>query len=140
MSHDRYFLDSFADKILEFDGGGLTEYWGNYTYYLEKKKPAQTQDDATPAAGRLSWEERKQQQAIEKKKEREEARRAERLLILENDIEELEKELRTTEEKLADPAVYEDFGLVSELSECYNILKEKRDQLYDLLEKEACDG
>lgn len=140
VSHDRYFLDSFADKILEFDGGGLTEYWGNYTYYLEKKKPAQVQDDATPAAGRLSWEERKQQQAIEKKREREEARRAEKLLLLENDIEGLEKEMKATEERLADPAVYENFALVSELTECYNILKDKREQLYDLLEKEACDG
>ena len=48
--------------------------------------------------------------------------------------------MRATEERLADPAVYEDFGLVSELTGCYNILKEKREQLYDLLEKEACDG
>lgn len=140
VSHDRYFLDSFADKILEFDGGGLTEYWGNYTYYLEKKKPARILDDSAPAAGRLSWEERKQQQAIEKKREREEARRAEKLLLLENDIEKLEKEMRATEERLADPAVYEDFGLVSELTGCYNILKEQREQLYDLLEKEALDG
>ena len=38
VSHDRYFLDKVADRILELDHGKLTEYMGNYSYYKEKKQ------------------------------------------------------------------------------------------------------
>jgi len=38
ISHDRYFLDNIANRIVELDGGALTEYLGNYTYYLEEKE------------------------------------------------------------------------------------------------------
>lgn len=38
VSHDRYFLDKVADRILELDYGKLTEYLGNYSYYKEKKQ------------------------------------------------------------------------------------------------------
>ncbi len=37
ISHDRYFLDNIVDRIVELDDGGLTEYLGNYTYYVEEK-------------------------------------------------------------------------------------------------------
>jgi ATP-binding cassette subfamily F protein 3 len=37
ISHDRYFLDNVVDRIAELDDGGITEYLGNYTYYLEEK-------------------------------------------------------------------------------------------------------
>ncbi|MDE3091439.1 MAG: ABC-F family ATP-binding cassette domain-containing protein, partial [Chloroflexota bacterium] len=39
ISHDRYFLDNTVDRIVELDAsrGGLTEYLGNYTYYVEEK-------------------------------------------------------------------------------------------------------
>lgn len=38
VSHDRYFLDKVATRILEMENGKLTEYLGNYSYYKEKKK------------------------------------------------------------------------------------------------------
>jgi ATP-binding cassette, subfamily F, member 3 len=38
VSHDRYFLDVSIDKILEVEGGKLTEFYGNYSYYLEEKE------------------------------------------------------------------------------------------------------
>lgn len=37
ISHDRYFLDNAVTRILELDNGGVTEYLGNYTYYVEEK-------------------------------------------------------------------------------------------------------
>ncbi|MBI5352788.1 MAG: ABC-F family ATP-binding cassette domain-containing protein [Chloroflexi bacterium] len=37
ISHDRYFLDNVADRIVELENGVLTEYLGNYTYYVEEK-------------------------------------------------------------------------------------------------------
>lgn len=38
VSHDRYFLDKTAGRILDMEGGKLTEYLGNYSYYREKKR------------------------------------------------------------------------------------------------------
>ncbi len=37
ISHDRYFLDNIVDRIVELEDGKLTEYLGNYTYYVEEK-------------------------------------------------------------------------------------------------------
>jgi ATP-binding cassette subfamily F protein 3 len=37
ISHDRYFLDNVVERIVELNAGTLTEYLGNYTYYLEEK-------------------------------------------------------------------------------------------------------
>lgn len=37
ISHDRYFLDNIADRVVELDEGTLVEYLGNYTYYVEEK-------------------------------------------------------------------------------------------------------
>lgn len=38
ISHDRYFLDEIVNKIWEIENGKITEYWGNYTQYLEQKE------------------------------------------------------------------------------------------------------
>ena len=37
ISHDRYFLDNIVERIVELEEGRLTEYLGNYTYYVEEK-------------------------------------------------------------------------------------------------------
>ena len=36
VSHDRYFINKFANKIFEFKNGKITIYYGNYDYYKEK--------------------------------------------------------------------------------------------------------
>jgi len=37
VSHDRYFINKFADKVIEFENGKITTYNGNYDYYKERK-------------------------------------------------------------------------------------------------------
>lgn len=52
VSHDRYFLDNIADRILELDGQGhVTQYEGGYTDYLEAKKRKMASDDRAEYAG-----------------------------------------------------------------------------------------
>jgi ATP-binding cassette, subfamily F, member 3 len=138
VSHDRYFLDNFAERTFEINEGRLTEYSGNFSYYSEKK--AALAEDEVPkeaSEGRLSWEERKRQQADEKKREREEARRARSIADLEDSIASLEVRITEVENRLADPEIYGDLKKVSELTECYNILKLERDGLYRKLEQEV---
>lgn len=49
VSHDRYFLDNVADRILEFDGQGhLVQYEGGYTDYLEAKNRREKEEEKTP--------------------------------------------------------------------------------------------
>jgi len=40
VSHDRYFLDKLVNRVVEINNGNITEYDGNYSYYLEKREPA----------------------------------------------------------------------------------------------------
>ncbi len=53
VSHDRYFLDNIADRILEMDGNGhVTQYEGGYTDYLEAKKKRMASDNGAEDAGK----------------------------------------------------------------------------------------
>ena len=115
----------------------MTEYWGNYSYTLEKKLQTQVESREPESEGRAVWEVRKQKQALEKRKEKDIKLKERRIAELEREIEGLEDELKAAEEKLASPAVYEDFNQVSDITRWYNELKTKRDGLYDLLEKEV---
>jgi len=136
VSHDRYFLDSIAEKIYEIKDGTLTEYLGNYSDYTGKKTDEAKELDNTQAEGRMNWEERKQKQAEEKKKERELLKKAERIEGIESEIEGLEKDIKEVEAILADPVVYGDYDRFTMHSKRYNELSTRLDRLYGLLEEE----
>ena len=59
VSHDRYFLDKVANRTLELENGKLTEYLGNYSYYLMKKEVAE--EEAREEREALEAAEREQQ-------------------------------------------------------------------------------
>ncbi|HZK00870.1 MAG TPA: ABC-F family ATP-binding cassette domain-containing protein [Tissierellaceae bacterium] len=125
ISHDRYFLNRVTNKILELTEEGITEYLGNYDYYLGKKKESFYEDDEENGKT-------KTQIKLDRKKEKE-------LLIIERqkkkDIKKLEEEITTKEQALneidnllANPESYEDHDKIVELSK-------KRDQIETSLEK-----
>ena len=98
VSHDRYFINKTAGKILELSRNGVKEYLGNYDYYIEKKTLAQReellfgskeqQDFEKPVSeSKLSYQAQKEQQAKERK--------------LKNQIKRLEEEIEKTEEKIS---------------------------------------
>lgn len=66
ISHDRYFLNTVVDKVLVLDENGITEYLGNYDYYIEKKKQVQEMNTVE-----VIEEKTKTQLKEEKRKERE---------------------------------------------------------------------
>ncbi len=95
VSHDRYFINRTASRILDLSGKTLTNYLGNYDYYTEKKQEniltLSTMDVAAPShnpeketAAKLSWKEQKEQQAKQRKKENEIKRIEEQIERLEN--------------------------------------------------------
>ena len=65
ISHDRYFLNTVVDKVLVLDENGITEYLGNYDYYIEKKKQVQEMNTVE-----VIEEKTKTQLKEEKRKER----------------------------------------------------------------------
>ncbi len=79
ISHDRYFLNTVVDKVLVLDENGITEYLGNYDYYIEKKKQIQEMNTVE-----VVEEKTKTQLKEEKRKEREQ-REAEKRKIELND-------------------------------------------------------
>ena len=80
VSHDRYFINQTASRILELVNRTFVNYIGNYDYYLEKKEEltrtyaSSTQNNAssssasTASEAKLSWQEQKEQQARERKR------------------------------------------------------------------------
>lgn len=101
VSHDRYFINQTAGRILELVNQTFVNYIGNYDYYLEKKEeltavyasasPASVAGEGTGGAqspdsaaeGRLSWQEQKEQQAKERKRQNELKKTEERIAVLE---------------------------------------------------------
>lgn len=119
VSHDRYFINRTADRILELCNGKLTGYLGNYDYYMEKKQElsltAATADSSSAgrteeiSESKLDWKARKEQQAQERKKEN-------AIKKCEAAIERLEGELAEIEETMAKPEIATDAPKLQELA------------------------
>ncbi|MBR3099931.1 MAG: ABC-F family ATP-binding cassette domain-containing protein [Clostridia bacterium] len=127
ISHDRYFINRFADKVCVLDGERLKEYLGNYDDYFEKISREQEPDGDQPLMTRTAIDK-------EKKKSREEQRRInerkEKLKALEKQIADREAEANALEKLLADPDTYRDPARSAEMTKTYNALKETIDRLY----------
>ena len=96
VSHDRYFINRTADRILELNSEGLTEYLGNYDYYLEKKQ------ENTTSAGSLKISSnniKNEAAALDYKAQKAEAARIKKL---NNDLNKLEDKIAHTEQAISD--------------------------------------
>ncbi|MCU6786786.1 ABC-F family ATP-binding cassette domain-containing protein [Aedoeadaptatus acetigenes] len=128
ISHDRYFLDRVATKIVCLSEEGTFMVDGDYTYFLKKWEDAHTVEEEEE-------EITKTQIVKEKKKSREEQKEARRrkkaLRDTEAEIHALEAEIESMDETLADPATYEDHRAALELSQKRDATQEKLDALYD---------
>lgn len=128
ISHDRYFLDRVATKIVCLSEEGTFMVDGDYTYFLKKWEDAHTVEEEEE-------EITKTQIVKEKKRSREEQKEARRrkkaLRETEAEIHALEAEIEAMDETLADPATYEDHRAALELSQKRDAIQEKLDALYD---------
>lgn len=130
ISHDRYFINRFADKVMVMDEDGITTYLGNYDDYVTKKdRPVVPEEENGMTKTALLKEKKKDRQVAAKKRELQFAVKKAEEAILQN-----ETRLAELEELLADPNVYGDSSRVKELSEAYQQEQEKTLSLYDALE------
>ncbi|MBU5428474.1 ABC-F family ATP-binding cassette domain-containing protein [Kineothrix sp. MSJ-39] len=142
VSHDRYFVNQTATRILDLHNKQFYSFAGNYDYYLEKKDVVEqptviTQqngqtastgsctDTAEPASdSKLSWQQQKEEQALKRKKENQ-------LRKCEDDIAALEDEIAQLNEQMADPAIATDVAKLQELSKKQTVLQETLEQRYE---------
>lgn len=131
ISHDRYFLNKVADKILVLGENGVTEYLGNYDYYIEKKRQLsemnKEENTETKTKTQLKEEKRKE------KEQREIERRSKnKIKKLEDDIEQTEKKIAGLDMMLCQEEIYSN----PEKSKEVNLEKaELEDKLASLYEK-----
>ncbi|KJR99117.1 MAG: ABC transporter ATP-binding protein [Desulfobulbaceae bacterium BRH_c16a] len=146
VSHNRYFLDSFANKVLEVKGGRLTLYEGNIAEYLLKQEALREQDKelevetaraaAIKANGQSadSQESRKERKRLEAQLRQERSRRAgpwlKQLEEAEKQIEICEKQKEDLENLMADPELYKDENNWATTSKDYEDCKRRLDRWY----------
>ena len=137
VSHDRYFINQTASRILELTNKSFVNYIGNYDYYLEKKDEltaiyaadnsvsSNNTKEENASESKLSWQEQKEQQALLRKKKNELKKVEERISILEDRNTQID-ELMTHED------VYSNSMKCQELA---NEKTENENELEELYEK-----
>ena len=128
ISHDRYFINRFAEKVWVLEDGRVKEYLGNYDEYFRKISRDQAPDGDQPQMTKTAAEKEKRKSREELRREKE---RKDRLKALEKEIAEAEAAAAEAEARLADPETYRDPEKGAELTKEYNRMKEKIDRLYE---------
>ncbi len=156
VSHDRYFINSTASRILELVNQTFVNYIGNYDYYLEKKEEltractsgsapvssaaggsasassASSPDSGTAASpgSKLSWQEQKEQQAKERKRKND-------LKKTEDEISRLEDRNAQIDHEMTLEEVYSDSVKCQELAEEHSANEKRLEELYEMWERLA---
>lgn len=130
VSHDRYFINRTATRIVELCGKEFFSYMGNYDYYLEKKiTPAETVApvDTAPTESKLDWKAQKEEQARQRKREND-------LKKCEDMIADLEEKLAAIDEKMQQPEVSCNSAELGKLTKEQASLQAKLDEQMELWE------
>ena len=146
VSHDRYFINRTAHRILDLTEGQFVSYVGNYDYYLEKhdtvmaaieaSSPQSADADntaATKAAAsevKLDWKAQKEEQARLRKKEND-------LKKCEEKIAELEARISEIDTEMSDPAIGTQVAKLQELTKEQAACQEQLEKLYEQWEELA---
>ncbi|MDE5862786.1 MAG: ABC-F family ATP-binding cassette domain-containing protein, partial [Lachnospiraceae bacterium] len=130
VSHDRYFINQTATRIIDLHAGTITSYIGNYDYYIEQQmvstamaeEKSMTIKEETET--KKDWKRAKEEQAKERK-------RLNDLKKIEDSIEKLEKLLSSLDEEIALPENATDAAKLTELSQQQEKAGEELEILYE---------
>ena len=143
VSHDRYFINKTATRILNLTGQTVINYIGNYDYYLEKKEtneqaylsPAAEQQKISQVSvsdGKTDWQTQKEEQARLRKIQNQ-------IRKIESEIETLEERTAQIEEEFSKPEVATNSAKLGELHREQVSIQERLEILYENWEKLASD-
>ncbi|MCC3865539.1 ABC-F family ATP-binding cassette domain-containing protein [Terrisporobacter petrolearius] len=134
ISHDRYFLNTVVDKILVLGENGITEYLGNYDYYINKKR------ESEEMSAIVEIEEKTKTQLKEEKRKEKEQREKEKknkykIKNIEQEIEELETKIEELDNLLCQEEVYSNPDKSKEVSQEKITFEDKLSSLYETWEE-----
>ena len=126
ISHDRYFLNKIASKILDMKADGMDLYLGNYDYYQEKlKEMSLTEEEKSTVTKTQIKKERKKE-----KLKRDEVKAIKKEINqIEKDMEDIDKKLKILTKESLEEGFYDDQKRVADLFKEMKDLEEKRDSL-----------
>lgn len=126
ISHDRYFLNKIASKILDMKADGMDLYLGNYDYYQEKlKEMSLTEEEKSTVTKTQIKKERKKE-----KLKRDEVKAIKKEINqIEKDMEDIDKKLKILTKESLEEGFYDDQERVAALFKEMKDLEEKRDSL-----------
>ena len=129
ISHDRYFINKLADRVLVMEKHGLKEYLGNYDNYAEKVK---NQSSEISEVKQEKESKGKNDYQLQKQKQAEERKRKTQLAKTEKLIEQLEVEIEETNTLLQSEEVISNYEKLMELTEKLEDLNIQLENAYDL--------
>lgn len=126
ISHDRYFLNKIAVKILEMKDDGMSEYLGNYDYYVEKQKEMMAKDEESQTISKTQLNKEKKKQNLKRNE----------IKKIKNDIKKIEQRMDEVEERLGElneltlsADFYQDQDLVKDIFAQIKSLEEEKENL-----------
>jgi len=146
VSHDRYFVNGLATRVVEVEDGRLIDYYGDYEYYLEKKEGIQRtaspeQNRATKPENRVAASEpaplpvfekteRIRDREEQKRLKREEEKRQKQLAEIEKQISLTESAIARLETDMAQPGFFDDAERGKDAGERHTALNEQLEGMY----------
>lgn len=134
VSHDRYFINATATRIIELTNQNIVNYIGNYDYYLEKRDilttktfPATTDSSSADTAvkdSKISWQQSREEQNRLKKRKNEIKRTEERISVV-------EERLAAIDAEYSDPSIGSNTARLMELHNESSELQKELDELYE---------
>ncbi|HZH61911.1 MAG TPA: ABC-F family ATP-binding cassette domain-containing protein [Metabacillus sp.] len=136
VSHDRYFINRIATKVFELSSHNITEYLGDYDYFItkkeekleferleeEEKKNVSQNSSQSASEGKLNYQQEKELKKLERQKQR-------RIEEIERSISELEEKIEENEALLCEPTVYQDHEQVQKINTENEQLNSELEQL-----------
>ena len=134
ISHDRYFINKLADRVLVLGKNGMCEYLGNYDYYVEHIRNQQIEEKAQAP---VKSSKTKNEYFLNKQRQSEERKRLSRLKKAEEEIERLDKEIEKTQKLLSSDEVSADYEKLMELTNTLEKLQIEQEEQYIIWEELA---
>jgi ATP-binding cassette subfamily F protein 3 len=135
VSHDRYFINRISTRVLELESKSVSNFIGDYDYYLEKKQMLIELEELEGQPGSSSTRQqiKEEKRSFEEEKElkRQERQRKRRIEEIETEIASLEKVITVNDDKLCSPEVYQNHELVQQLNEENNEANRKLEKLME---------
>ena len=125
ISHDRYFLNKVVNKIWYLEDGKITEYYGNYDYFLEKLNEKDKVEEKVISKTEIEKEKKKKREI-----EKQERAKKQKLKEIENQIFEIEDKIEKCNLDIQDPEVFNDKDRFLKISEDLSNLIKEKENLY----------